>query len=151
MPNRPENPIPAVGAVIWHDGRVLLVQRNRPPGRGLWAIPGGRIRLGETLQEAAQRETLEETGIVVEAGQPVYSFDLIERNPSGRIIFHYVIVDVLAEYRRGHPVPGDDASDARWVTLEAMADLPMARETRRVLKDLCRNRQGITNNTHFSQ
>jgi ADP-ribose pyrophosphatase len=49
-----------VGAVVVHQGRVLLVQRGRPPGEGLWAIPGGRQRLGETLQQAAEREIREE-------------------------------------------------------------------------------------------
>ncbi len=141
MPDSPHNPVPAVGAIVRHEGRVLLVRRRRPPGKGLWAIPGGRIRLGETLREAAQREVFEETGIVVEAGPPVYSFDLIERDPEGAVLFHYVIVDVLAEYRGGDLMAGDDAADARWVTFEDMARLSVARETRRILKELCQNRQ----------
>jgi ADP-ribose pyrophosphatase len=129
-----------VGAIVWYAGRVLLVQRNRPPGKGLWAIPGGRIRLGETLQEAAEREVFEETGIVIQAGLPVYSFDLIERDPAGAVVFHYVIVDVLAEYRKGRLTPGDDASDARWVTREEMAHLSMARETQQILGEVSLHR-----------
>jgi ADP-ribose pyrophosphatase len=116
------------------------VQRNRPPGKGLWAIPGGRIRLGETLQEAAEREVFEETGIVIQAGLPVYSFDLIERDPAGAVVFHYVIVDVLAEYRKGRLTPGDDAADARWVTREEMAHLSMARETQQILGEVSLHR-----------
>lgn len=141
MTDPTHNPVPAVGAIVRHEGRILLVRRRRPPGKGLWAIPGGRIRLGETLREAAQREVFEETGIVVEAGSPVYSFDLIERDPEGAVSFHYVIVDVLAEYRGGDLMAGDDATDARWVTLEDMARLSVARETRRILTEFCQNRQ----------
>jgi 8-oxo-dGTP diphosphatase len=55
-----------VGAIVFHAGKVLLVKRGRPPAKGQWAIPGGTVNLGESLQEAAQREILEETGIAVE-------------------------------------------------------------------------------------
>ena len=134
MSNRPQNPEPAVGAIVCRKGRVLLVQRNRPPGRGLWAIPGGRIQLGETLQQAAEREVMEETGIVVEAGEPVYTFDLIERDVDG-VLFHYVIVDLLAQYRGGKLSPGDDASDARWVAPEEIGNLPATQATQRVLEN----------------
>jgi 8-oxo-dGTP diphosphatase len=60
----PDAPRPAVGAVVFKGDAVLLVQRANPPSRGMWAIPGGRVRLGETLQAAAEREILEETGVV---------------------------------------------------------------------------------------
>lgn len=58
----PEQPVLAVGIVVFHDDRVLLVRRAKAPSAGLWAIPGGRVELGETLQQAAERELLEETG-----------------------------------------------------------------------------------------
>ena len=59
----PENPCVGVGAIVVHEGRILLVKRAAEPGRGLWAIPGGRLKLGETLKECARREILEETGV----------------------------------------------------------------------------------------
>ncbi len=98
-----------VGAIVIRKGRVLLVQRGIEPSRGLWAIPGGSLELGETIQEGAEREILEETGIVIRAGDPVHTFDFFERDQAGRIRFHYVIVDVTAEYVSGDVRADDDA------------------------------------------
>ncbi|MGW8188048.1 MAG: NUDIX hydrolase, partial [Desulfobacterales bacterium] len=92
-----------------------LVRRGQPPSHDLWAIPGGKVRLGETLQAAAEREILEETGLTVRARQPLYTFDLIERNAQGRIRFHYVIVDLVADYVAGTISAGDDAREVRWI------------------------------------
>jgi 8-oxo-dGTP diphosphatase len=70
--------------VVFKGDAVLLVQRGNPPSRGMWAIPGGSVRLGETLQTAAEREILEETGVVIRAGDPVLVFDAIEQDPAAR-------------------------------------------------------------------
>ena len=112
------HPVPAVGAVVVHGGAVLLVRRARAPSRGVWAVPGGRIELGETLAEAAEREVREETGVRVRAGEPIWSFDSVVRDAGGRVAFHYVIVDLLADYVAGEPRAGDDALEARWVRPE---------------------------------
>ncbi len=130
----PTQPQVAVGAFVFKNGRVLLVRRGHPPARGLWAIPGGRMKLGETLQEATEREILEETGLVVRALEPVYTFDVIERDGDDRIRYHYVIVDLAAEYVSGSLQPGDDALEARWVTPEEMETLDVSRRTRQVLE-----------------
>lgn len=119
----PEQPVLAVGIVVFHDDRVLLVRRAKAPSAGLWAIPGGRVELGETLQQAAERELLEETGVTVRAGEPVYAFDAIERDSADRVEFHYAVVDLLATYVSGGPRAMDDAADARWL---AAAELDLA-------------------------
>jgi len=129
----PQSPRVAVGAFVFKDDRILLVQRGQSPAKGLWAIPGGSMELGETLQEAAEREIREETGLVIKAREPVYTFDVIERDDTGRIRYHYVIVDVLAEYVSGTLQPGDDARDARWVSALEMGSLEMSHRTREVL------------------
>jgi len=66
----PERPRVAVGAVVFKGGDVLLVQRGQPPAEGTWAIPGGSVRIGETLPQAAEREILEETGVIIRATEP---------------------------------------------------------------------------------
>ncbi len=130
-----QQPRPAVGAVVFKDDRVLLVQRGRPPAKGQWAIPGGNIQLGESLQAAAEREIFEETGITIKAKEPVYTFDAIVRDDHGQIQFHYVIVDLAADYVKGELRPGDDAADARWVAAEELASLNVSPPTLSLLRD----------------
>jgi ADP-ribose pyrophosphatase len=130
----PNQPVVAVGAIVFRNNRVLLVRRGQAPSQDLWAIPGGRVELGETLQEAAEREILEETGITIRALDPVYTFDYIERDGSAPPRFHYVIVDLIAEYVRGETRAGDDAADVRWVSAEDLANLKVSSKTVRLLK-----------------
>ncbi len=132
----PDSPQVAVGAIVIRDNKVLLVKRKQPPGKGLWAIPGGRVELGETLQEAAEREVREETRVAIRPRHPVYTFEVIERDHAGRIRFHYVIVDLIADYVGGEPNPGDDACEARWVTFEELKNLAASRTTKEVLKNM---------------
>ena len=128
-------PQTAVGAVVFRDNRVLLVKRGRPPNKGIWTLPGGRVKSGETLQKAAEREILEETGIVIRAGSPIYVFDYIEKNKIGHLKYHYVIIDLAADYVSGDLNPGDDAEDAAWIAAEKLIDLGVNQRVRDLLKD----------------
>ncbi|PIE67097.1 MAG: NUDIX hydrolase [Deltaproteobacteria bacterium] len=131
----PEMPRPAVGAVVFKDDAVLLVKRGKAPACGMWAIPGGSVHLGETLQAAAEREILEETGVVIRAGDPVLVFDNIQHDAQGDIQFHYVIVDMAAEYIRGRPRAAADAADARWVREDELKHLTVSHPTLQLLKE----------------
>ncbi len=130
----PPAPRVAVGALVIRAEAVLLVKRGKAPSDGKWAIPGGSVELGETLQQAAEREILEETGIRIRAAEPVYTFDFIERDKRGAIRFHYVIIDLAAEYLGGKIKPGDDADQAAWVPFTELSDLDMNTTTRAFLK-----------------
>jgi ADP-ribose pyrophosphatase len=130
----PGNPRVAVGAVVFKDECVLLVRRGQPPAEDLWAIPGGSVEIGETLQEAAEREILEETGIQIRALKPIYTFDVIDRDAAGKVRFHYVIVDLAADYVLGEPSPGDDAVEARWVSAKEIDGLAVSAATVKLLK-----------------
>ena len=132
----PAGPSVGVGAIVIHEGKILLVKRGVDPGKGLWAIPGGTLRLGETLRECAAREILEETGITIAVGECVYVFDLIERDEIGKIKFHFVVADFAAIYVSGEPKAGDDADGAGWFTPEDLVDLPVSQNTIKALHSL---------------
>ncbi len=113
-------PIVAVGAIVFDaDGRVLLIERGKPPGAGLWSVPGGRLEGAETLAQAVAREVREETGLVVEVG-PLAC--VIERMGDD---YHFVILDYLARVIGGQLAPASDARDARFVTTDQLAALPL--------------------------
>ena len=134
----PNRPLVAVGAVVFKEDKVLLVLRGKPPAENSWTIPGGSVELGETLQEAAEREIREETGLFIQAREPVYTFDVIERDHKGEILFHYVIVDLEADYVSGELRPGDDAVDVCWASSQDLKSLNVSAATRKLLKQCYR-------------
>lgn len=114
----PAQPIAGVGAVIVQDGKILLVKRGVEPAKNLWSIPGGMVELGEKVQDAVIREVKEECGLNVEIIKLMDVVDSITVNEDGRVQFHFVILDFLAQVRGGTLKPADDVSDARWIPLE---------------------------------
>jgi 8-oxo-dGTP diphosphatase len=130
----PEYPRVGVGAIVIKDECVLLVKRAALPNKNLWAIPGGMLELGETLQEGAEREILEETGIRIKAGKPVYTFDLVERDGQGKVFFHFVVVDMEAIYLEGEIHAASDALDVRWVTPQECCILSLSNQTLKILR-----------------
>jgi 8-oxo-dGTP diphosphatase len=132
----PDLPRVAVGAVVFKDNKVLLIRRAKPPAKGLWAIPGGSVNLGETLQQAAERETLEETNLTIQATKPVFTFEVIEKDDNNQVRFHYVIIDLVADYISGVPLPGDDADEVRWVSSKELKNLDINPRTLKVLNSV---------------
>lgn len=110
----PSAPLVGVGAVVVHEGRVLLVQRGKAPLKGHWTLPGGVLELGESLVEGVAREVREETGLVVEPIELIEILDRIHKIDS-RIQFHYVIADYLCRVTGGALQAASDADAARWV------------------------------------
>ena len=110
-------PVPAVIAVVLRGGRVLLVKRANPPDAGRWGFPGGKIEWGETIEAAAERELLEETGIEGVAVGVLTVLDAFDHDPAGRLLGQFVLVAVLCRWVAGEPVAADDALDARWFEL----------------------------------
>jgi 8-oxo-dGTP diphosphatase len=130
----PVVPRVGVGAITIKDGKILLVKRGIEPSKELWAIPGGTLKLGETLQECAAREILEETGIKIKVGDCIYVFDFIERDDEKKIKFHFVIVDFAGEYVTVDSRAADNALDARWLYPADLNELPVAIKTMNALR-----------------
>ena len=117
-------PVPGVGVVIVdRRKRLLVVKRGQGAGAGLWAVPGGRVRWGETRKEAAEREAREETGLEVEVGPVAWIGEAV--GPGDPPAWHFTLVDFWAKVRGGELRAGDDASDVRWVPLEEIRDYPL--------------------------
>ena len=113
----PQHPIIGVGGVIWHEGKVLLIRRGKPPKAGEWSLPGGAQELGETVQQALEREVFEETGIRITNIEFLEIVDLITPGGAqGKPRYHYTLLDFSADAvaNTANPVAGDDASDAIW-------------------------------------
>jgi ADP-ribose pyrophosphatase YjhB (NUDIX family) len=113
----PDSPLVGVGAVVVHEGRVLLVQRGREPLKGHWSLPGGLLEVGEPLLTGVAREVLEETGLVVEPIEFIELLDRIHRE-GDRVRYHYVIADYLCRVVGGELKAASDADAARWVERE---------------------------------
>jgi 8-oxo-dGTP diphosphatase len=116
----PEAPIVGVGAVVIEGAKVLLVRRGHAPLKGEWSLPGGALELGETLQQGVVREVLEETGLVVEPMGMIEVLDRITHDVSGRIHYHYVLIDFVCRVTGGTLRSGSDADQARWAGREEL-------------------------------
>jgi 8-oxo-dGTP diphosphatase len=129
----PEHPLVGVGAIIIENSRVVLVKRAHPPLQDQWSIPGGVLEIGELVRDAAVREAREETGLIVEPGELLGVFDRVLRDPSGRVQYHYVLVDFLCSRVRGELTAAGDATAARWFTRDELPALNLAEDTLEVI------------------
>jgi 8-oxo-dGTP diphosphatase len=131
-----EFPVPTVGVVCLRGDHVLLIKRGTPPRLGQWSLPGGRLERGETTTAAALRELAEETGVQARLLGLVDVVDgLFTSRETGATTRHYVMIDYAARWLSGEPVAGDDAAEARFVSLDEALAMVEWDVTRKVIAE----------------
>jgi ADP-ribose pyrophosphatase YjhB (NUDIX family) len=129
-----------VGALIIHDGRILLERRGNPPGRGQWSVPGGLVKLGEAAEQTVLREVKEETGLEVEKLEHVDVVDDVQSDEEGRVKYHFVIIDYLVKLKAGKLRAASDAAGLRWVPFREVGKYDLTATFRAFFQ---RNRQRL--------
>ncbi len=118
------------------DGGIVLVKRKNDPYKGMWALPGGMMEAGETIEQAAVREAREETSLEIIPGKIVGVYSSPNRDPRGR----YVSVAFAATVRKGTPVAGDDAAGV--MTTPAPGTMTLAFDHNQIIADYLKMKQG---------
>ncbi len=124
------NPLPTVDIIIEVDGRIVLIKRKNPPHG--WAIPGGFVDYGESLEDAAVREAEEETSLKVRLITQLHSYSDPGRDPR----FHTISVVFVAE-AEGRPAARDDAREVGLFTEDDLPE-PLVFDHERILRDYFR-------------
>jgi ADP-ribose pyrophosphatase YjhB (NUDIX family) len=132
-----------VGALIFQDGKLLLVRRGAKPGQGRWSIPGGLVELGERVHEAVVREVKEECGLDIEIERLVDVFDSITRDERGRIQYQFVVINFLAKIKGGRLKNADDVLDARWVPVDEVENYDLTNSFRRFFREHYKELKGF--------
>ncbi|TFG05799.1 MAG: NUDIX domain-containing protein [Promethearchaeota archaeon] len=111
----PEYPLIGVGTCLLKNNTILIIQRGHEPDKGLWSIPGGMVGYGERTEVAAAREVEEETGLKVLEME--YVADIVNKiiyDTSGKLKYHFIIVDYVTRKFEGTALAMDDAIDLEW-------------------------------------
>jgi len=126
MANR--GPKLAVDCVILVDGKVLLIHRRNPPHG--WALPGGFVEYGETVEDAVRREMKEETGLELQDLRQFRVYSDPARDPRG-----HVVSVVFTARGVGKPEAGDDADRYRLIDLNAIPEADVVFDHAQILRD----------------
>jgi len=129
----PARPLVGIGVVLLRPGAVLLVRRGKAPNAGSWSIPGGAQKLGETAEDGARRELLEESGLHAGPLHLAAHVDSITRDLAGAVQFHYTILDFTARWIAGEPLAGGDVTDAVFAPLDGLGRYNLWSEAHRVI------------------
>ena len=140
-----KNPIPTVDAIIQKSSSILLVKRKKDPYKDQFALPGGFVNEGETIEEAIEREVYEETSLKIHPIDILGVYSDPTRDPRGHMMTVVFIVLVI----RGIATAGDDAKEISWIPIEKINEIKIAFDHKLVIRDYLRwKREGGTYWTH---
>jgi ADP-ribose pyrophosphatase YjhB (NUDIX family) len=129
----PDRPIVGIGVAVLREDAVLLVRRGNPPNAGAWSLPGGGQELGETTEQAARRELLEETGLQVGPLHFAAIVDIITPGRDARPRFHYTVIDYAAAWQGDPACAGGDITEVAWARFDQFDEYQLWSEARRVI------------------
>ena len=142
----PDQPVVGVGAVIIKGSTIALIKRGNEPAKGKWTIPGGLVELGESTEDAVIRETKEETGLEVANPRLMDVVSNVDFDDSGKIKYHYVIIDYLVHVRAGKADAASDAVELLWVPFDAVESYNLTTSFRLFFKN---NRHKMETSSSF--
>lgn len=125
------NPTPTADIILQRDSKILMVRRKKDPFKGQLALPGGFINEGETAEEAARREAIEETSLEVEPIEILGVYSDPKRDPRKHIM-SIVFVGIIVG---GSDKAGDDAESIEWVELGTIEKQEIAFDHAQILRD----------------
>lgn len=125
------NPTPTADIILQRDSKILMVRRKKDPFKGQLALPGGFINEGETAEEAAKREAIEETTLEVEPIEILGVYSDPKRDPRKHIM-SIVFVGIIVG---GSDKAGDDAESIEWVELGTIEKQEIAFDHAQILRD----------------
>ena len=136
----PAAPQVGVGVVVFNEKKqIVLIKRGNEPSKGLWAIPGGNVELGEQVRQAAVREVKEECDINIELQDLLGVVDLILKDKKGNVQYHYILIDYLAKYTGGSLTAQSDVSEAEWYYQNQLEKLNIPEVTLKILEKAFRS------------
>ena len=135
------NPLPTVDIIIEVEGGIVLIERKNPPHG--WAIPGGFVDYGESVEDCAVREAREETSLNIRLKDLLYVYSRPERDPR-----HHTLTTVFIATADGMPVAADDANAAGVFSARTLP-VPLVFDHANILSDYFRCRDGVDRKTVF--
>jgi ADP-ribose pyrophosphatase len=129
----PEEPMIGTAVLIFREGEILMAKRGKEPSKGKWSVPGGKLELGETIVEAAEREVLEECAINIEVGDVIDAHDILIRDDAGTVKYHFIDIYLTARYVSGEAIAQSDVEECRWFAPEEITGLDMPPELNKLM------------------
>jgi ADP-ribose pyrophosphatase YjhB (NUDIX family) len=119
----PQRPQLAVSAVIFRDGKLLLLKRAKSPGHGSWSLPGGRVEFGESLHTALAREVGEEAGLEIDIVALAGWREVLPL--AGGSGGHYLIMSFAARWKANEVRLNEEHDDFKWIVPGQFGDLKL--------------------------
>ena len=136
----PVRPHIGVGVLLVRNNHLLLIKRKYDPDAGYWSIPGGHLDLGEKVEMAAEREAFEETGFKVKVSKLAGIINKIMYDDTGKIEYHYVLINYFVEQIEGDPnqlpTAADDALEAKFVPFDQLNSYKLTESLIELLQQL---------------